>query len=319
MSDSLILLTPLFVLLILGLYRFVGCKPFSEAPATSPPVAPPGTTPGTPPGTTPPPPPPPTQPPFSYENTLSQTAGIAVYWLLNETAGTIAHSRGSLSPGADGTYHGSVTLGLNGTFFAKDSTDRAPSFDGTTYIDVPNISTLNPAPSLPFSIELWVKPDANAGGTTQVVISSHQHDAPSNRGYEIALVRVAGQTHQQVEAQVFAKAGATAVTVQPSTGNPDDWRHIVLTYQPPVGAAAGILLLYASVVGSASVNQSAPTPVNPAATNVQSSSVTFRFGAGHQVLPAAAPENFYTGLVDNVAFYNRVLSLNDVQDHFKKF
>ena len=163
------------------------------------------------------------------------------------------------------------------------------------------------------------QPNANAGGTTQVLISSHQHDAPSNRGYEIALVRVAGQTHQQVKAQVFAKAGATAVTVQPSTGNPDDWRHIVLTYQPPTrrsGWHPPALRKRCRIGEREPISAHDGQPGRHQCAIVQRDIQVWRRPPSAS---AAAPENFYTGLVDNVAFYNRVLPLNDVQDHFKKF
>ena len=292
MNDSVIVLTPLLVLLILALFGFTGCKPFS------------GTLPATP-------PPPKTY--EEYEKIVKNTGGFAALWPLNEESGNQAKVEGSLT-GANGTYlpAGSAgpILGQSGALFPKIATDFAPKLDGTgAYIEVPFNAQLNTA--APFSVELWVKPNPAAGGNEQVLISSYRFDATTKRGYEIALVKKTG-AHHEVRGRVFSTGGAAnagQVTVQPNQGQPDDWRHIVLTY-----GVDGVTL-WVRVAGHMGAFKDGPNAA--VYQNVQAfNAVPLRFGAGHQQGPN--PRHFFAGLIDNVAFYNAVLSDSDIENHFKQ-
>jgi hypothetical protein len=287
------LLTALLALAILTIVSFTGCASFGSDSTPSEP----------------------------YSDIITKTDGLLAYWPLDEKdpgAGKprpAAAVKGALAPSANGEYVGGLTLGADGAMHKNDSTDLAPTLNGTSgYVEVPHIKVLNPGAAAPFSIELWVKPNPIAGGATQVVISSHEKSATSEGGYEISLVR-AGQAHQQIVARVFADNNATTMTVQPTVGAPDDWRHIVLTYQAGGGQA---LTLYVNVADQTMVAPEPPN-TNPHYSAAAVKDIKLRFGAGHQPLPGAGPVNFFAGRVDEVAFYNAALPQATVKKHFEAY
>jgi Concanavalin A-like lectin/glucanases superfamily len=310
MNDPVIVLTPLLVLLILALFRFTGCKPFSTTPTADPPPA--GPPPGGPPAA-----------PLTYAQIVAATLGFTAHWRLNETSGNVATVLGPLNPGANGVYKtgpagAGLTLGQPGALSQKDSKDFAPELDGTAaYVEVPFNAPLNPGGTLQFSVELWVKPNPALGPNNQIVISSHKGDATNGLGYEIALIKKNNEPHQQVRARVFSNALPTPseVTVQPNQGDPAEWRHIVWTYAGKPGAP-GDMKLYVRIAKSSGPFQGGPGAaayVNVSPTNP----VPLRFGAGHQ--QQGGPGNFFAGRIDEVAFYNVVLPQADIDKHFQAF
>jgi hypothetical protein len=299
---ALLLLTPLLLALIVALFGFAGCASFGTGNGDT------GAT-GT--GQTPPP----AAPPFDYNKIIDSTAGIAAHWPLNETGGNVAVVLGSLAPVDNGTYQGTVKLGDPGVFSAKDAKNFAPSFDGTSgRVEVPFDKRLNPAPSLEFSVELWVKPDPASPAATQVLISSHQIDATNDRGYEIALVKVAGQAHHQIRGRLYSSgASPTEVTWQPTQGDPGAWRLVVLTYKGGGGAAGKALTLFVGVAGVPGLFKSGPVTGSDYQAALANQTL-LRFGAGHQA--GGAPATFFKGWIDEVAFYNLALPQSDIETHF---
>ena len=302
MSPLLIVLTPLLILAIVVLFCFAGCPAFGstpDEPATTPP-------PGTPPPAG-----------KSYESIVAATQGFAGHWRLNETSGTTAAVKGPLAPNLNGIYQQpGVALGLDGALHFKDATDHAAQLDGVHgHVEVPFDARLNPDNALKFTIELWAKPAAG-GATTQVVISSHHISATAkHRGYEIAFVRVAGQAHASVRGRVYSAnaAAPSEVIAIPTQGDPQAWRHIVLTYDGAGGVGGKKLTLYVSVVGTpaAVVSEFAGSEYQ----EVQTADTPLRFGAGHQADGTAA--DFFAGLIDEVAFYNAALVKSEVETHFQ--
>ena len=303
MSPLLMVLTPLLILAIVVLFCFAGCSEFGtapEAPATPPPP------PGTPPVTGP-----------TYESIVAGTQGFAGHWRLNETSGTTAVVLGPLAPNLNGIYQQpGVTLGRDGALHFKDAGDHAAEVDGVNgHVDVPFDARLNPDNTLKFTIEVWAKPGAG-GASTQVVISSHRIAATGkHRGYEIAFVRVAGQAHANVRGRVYSPnaAAPSEVIVTPTQGDPQAWRHLVLTYDGAAGIGGKKLTLYVGVVGT-------PGPVLTELAGsdyqlVNDPDTPLRFGAGHQAGGTAA--DFFAGLIDEVAFYNAALVKSEVETHFK--
>jgi hypothetical protein len=324
MNDQLIVLTPLVVLLLLAVFGFTGCSSFSAAPeAPAPPTTPdPGGNPQ--PGGTPSGQPPATAP--TYKQVVAATPGFLAHWPLDEMGGNVAYQVNPMLTGADGSYvtgvpsGTGVTLGTPGVLSHKDPLNFAPEFDGSVaYVELQQYQpTLNPpnAAGVGFSVELWIKPNLALGADTQTVISSHRVD-PGNkqRGYEIDVVRVPNEPHQQVRARVFAAGAQTEVTAQPTAtnGNPDDWRHVVLTYD---GGSPGSVSLFVRVAKNASLFKGGP--VAGAYDNVTSANpAKLRFGASHGLGDVAG--SFFAGRIDEVAFYSSVLSQADIDGHFNQF
>jgi hypothetical protein len=239
------------------------------------------------------------------------------HWPLNEPSGTRANVLGPLSLVAYGDYQqlSGVDLGADGVLHAKDPTNLAPHFKGTSAsVDVAYQAVLNPM-NVDFSVELWVKPDAASGTDEQTVISSHRFDSMNKQqGYEVDLVRVPTESHQQVRARVYSGGNATDVVVQPIQGDPQGWRYVLLTFQ--AGAAgSGTVKLYARVLGDLNLLQAGQS--NAPYQNVGSANPsTLRFGASHRMNQAAG--NFFAGRIDEVAFYNSVLVSTDIDKRFNK-
>lgn len=294
MTLTLIVAAPLLVLLIFTLFGFTGCTEFS---ASDEPATPAG-------GTT-------------YASIVQKTTGYTGHWALNETGGTTATVSGPLAPNLNGIHKGGSTPGAASVLAKKEPNKNfAADLNGSSaYIEVPFDVRLNLQNNLRFTLELWVKPRAGNVAAAQTVISSHQISAGGNqRGYEIALIPSAGP-HAAVRARVFAPnvTPPSEVVVTPSQGDPQAWRHIVLTYDGAPGATGKKLTLFVSVVGTAvTLDQSiAGSKYEP----VQSAR-PLRFGAGHQQA-ADPPVDYFNGLIDEVAFYNELMFKTVVEDHFK--
>jgi hypothetical protein len=333
MNNVLILITPLLVFLLVALLGFVGCGevlPASADPQEEPPEEPPKKPqePFNPAGTYKPPSGPHLPPTaLSYQDLVTSAKGFAAFWPLNEIAGTMVSYVGTLTPPANGEFKtaagasapfGSYSLGKEGVLFPKDQMDFAVDLDGTgSFIEVPFVGALNPV-STPtgFSIELWAKPDLTRGADRGGLVSSHHiESATSQQGYEIALLKVPGQAHQQVYGRVYGGASmvTSEISVQPDDGDPSDWRHIVFKYGFVAGKGFQIFLRVQVLKSTLVYRAESTTPilydnVLPAKPS------TLRFGGTH------LPQNVsavYSGLLDNIAFYNAMLDDSVFDDHFK--
>jgi hypothetical protein len=311
MIDTLLLLAPVLVLIIVVLFGFTGCGSFGSAP--EPPKQ------QDPPTQQPPPaqqPPPTTQPP-PYAGSVTATTGFLALWPMNETGGNKANATSSII-NVDGEYKAGAAPGAQGAFFHKEpNANFAPQLNGTTgYVEVPFNQQFNPSTNpIRFSVEVWVKPaGAIPAGVEQILISSHSTSAGGNhRGYEILLVGT-GAGHATVRGQIFHTTdGITSVDITPTAGDPLDWRHVVLTYDGPVDT----LRLYVTVTGTAFDKTPREATGNFSPVQAGGGQRPLRFGAGH--LQAGGPEKFFAGRLDEVAFYQAVLPDVTVEAHFKLF
>ena len=300
MVGTLILLAPVLVLLIFVLFGFTGCggPPFESGRDTD----------ETPPDE---------QPDVKYAEIVEATPGITAHWPMNESSGaTQVAVAGPVN--LNGAYVGGAVPGSPGAFQKKDNGNFAPSLDGTTgYIEVPFSPLLNVQSGQPFSVEVWFKPAAVIpADAEQILISSHHISAGGNhRGYEIAVIGT-GAPDPAVHGRVFFTDPpfVTDVVLTPASGNPDAWRHVVLTHSG--GAGGNILKLYVSVQDVAGTQTAEQSGVEY--HEVQSGGAgerPLRFGAGH--LQAGGPEKFFAGLIDEVAFYQLALLDADVEQHFQ--
>jgi hypothetical protein len=339
MNNLLVLITPLLVFVLVALLGFVGCGevlPASADPQEEPPEEPPKKPqePFNPAGAYKPPTGPHLPPTaLTYQDLVTSVTGFSAFWPLNETGGTIVSYVGSLTPPANGEFKnaagaaasfGSYSLGKEGVLFAKDKMDFAVDLGGTeAFIEVPFVGALNPV-STPtgFSIELWAKPDLTRGADRGGLVSSHHiESATSQQGYEIALLKVPGQAHQQVYGRVYGGASmvTSEISVQPDDGDPSDWRHIVFKYGFVAGKGFQIFLrvqvLKSTPVLTATQVYRAESTTPILYDNVlPAKPSTLRFGGTH------LPQNVsavYSGLLDNIAFYNAMVDDSVFDDHFK--
>ena len=210
-------------------------------------------------------------------------------WRLNEGGGTIAYDSVG---GHNAVYTGTLTYGVTGAV----SNDTAVEFDGSSgYAAAPYSAGLNPQG--PFTIEAWVRPNSvpNSSGTPCPVSSAQFNGDRSgwqirerDTGYQFVLYNHVG-------------SGTAANVLGGGTPSTSAWTHLVGVYD---GVNARLYVngsLANSAVASgftANYNDgvNAPGP--------------FTIGARSSL------DNFFSGRVEDVAFYNRALTASEVQSHF---
>jgi hypothetical protein len=262
-----------------------------------------------------------------YQETVINTPGLAAFWPLNDTSGTVAVD---LGPNA---FNGAYTVGpVVPTYNAAQQSDASP---GTFMLDQPNIvagDTLNGDPAKPspcvyfnggfvsvpwqaalgppqpaqFTLEAWVVPnwtlaDAQTDPSFRAVVASDSNTAGMFGGFGLFATpdNLWSATIGTGSQDVTATVGSNQTIVQGSLyflvvtydGNTLTlWVNPADTTQPPdASAAAGGYV----PVGS-------PIPVH--------------IGIGRPDLPT--PLFPFNGSIQDVAFYNVVLDGPTIETHY---
>jgi hypothetical protein len=208
----------------------------------------------------------------------------AGYWRLGEASGTTA-TAASGSP--NGTYANGPLLGMGG---AVNDSDTAPWFDGTDdYAGFGNNYGFTGTSS--FSVELWVETTAATSGYRRIL----SKQAASGGGWALLLASTAQAMPNQL---TFYRQDASAADYADSgvALEPNVVYHVVATYD------GSKIRLY--VDGSLAVTANSTRSVPSNAANMQA-------GA-----PPWAGVDCLTGMIDEVAVYNSVLSAPRVQAHY---
>ena len=222
-------------------------------------------------------------PPY-YGPAVLATSGLAGYWPMDETSGTIASDQ--VTPTANGTYQGGVTLG--GTGAITTSTDYAPTFNGTSgYMSTASASKLQPAASA--SLEVWFK--TSATGTSPIM------QAGVSTGLRLFLN--SGRLEGAVD----------GVTVQSSSSyNDGHWHYAVLTWDGTK------MTLYAD---------GALAPPYTSTANPQAETSAPSYGStGVYVGKNATQSSYFNGSIDEPALYGSnsnssgALTAGQVANHY---
>lgn len=218
----------------------------------------------------------------------------AALWRLDETSGpTAADAIGS----NDGSYVGGVTFAAAGAL--PGDPNPSAGFDGSSgYVAVPFAANLNP--SGPFSIEAWVNPSqsTDSGGTPCPVSSAQMNGNRSgwqirqrDTGWQFVLYTHSGSAVANDGIANTAVGGVPAL---------NSWTHLVGVYDGTTTTLYVNGVPYSSSVAGYVANYddgvNLPGP--------------FTIGARSSL------NNNFAGRVDEVAFYNRVLTANEVTSHF---
>lgn len=190
--------------------------------------------------------------------------------------------------GNDGTPH-------NGAAFATGKVGRAFSFDGVDdYVSVPHQAELNPTAG--FSVEAWIKASPQQfSPDTQFVIVDKSHGFADGTGWGLQ-----GNPNGTV-AFFYGKGGGSGdpsnfVGVSTLVSLLDDqWHHLVGVYDQ---AAFSIWL--DGVLNNSLANTA------PAVGNTREMEIGRAWGGG-------SPTRYFHGLIDEVGFYNRALSPDEVR------
>ena len=218
-------------------------------------------------------------PSFSNYRDMIMSAGPVAYYRFGESAGTLCEDETAYH---DGTYVNSPALGQGGAIQGDSNT--AVYFNGinnrVTVADSPDFRFTNH-----FSIEFWMK----AGSTTQ------GRRYITQRGVNRWAV-LYGYVAHTVE---FFAGGYTGNDPRPGSQidvNDSNWHQIVYTYDGST--------LYGYKDG----------------TRVVSAGKSFSLAADPQMVYIGSSDgvtgDWFNGTLDELAFYNRALSLAEVNEHF---
>jgi hypothetical protein len=277
MPDPLIIAAPLLIVAVVMAFRFVGCH-FAHGQAGSP---------------------------TSYTELVLGTRNLVSFWELNELSGPTADDQDShLNPG---TYQGGVTLGV-ASLVSQDTANTAAAFDGNTgYVEVPFAATLNPPT---FAVEALVQPGVIDPINRRTIASSFER--PDQTGYMLAI------NNTDFEASVGT--GTNIITVAVHAGaQPNQSHYVAMTYD------GTNLELYVdpqafdtepggyikSTFVNADINHERYNTGQVGYTAQTTSDL--RIGAGTD---AAQPDEFFDGVIQNVAVYQPPLSFNDIATHY---
>jgi hypothetical protein len=326
MDTSMILLVPVLVLGVVGLFAFAGCTAFgtTDTPAAKPEEKKPdppknGNGNGNGNGTVKVP-----EAVDAYPNLIKSLGGstgnLRSYWRLAEALASQKAEDSEPTQPQPGDYKGTVTLNANGVLrLGSDANDVAAEFNGTNaHVNVPHSPLVKPTDA--FTLEAWVHPDpALAAGAVAPIITAFQ--AQGSFGFFLALV---GQSATLMKAQIQCGGGnlttldADVQLDTPAATARDGWHHIVATF----GKDAGVnkLRLYVNAGAPTEKVAGGPQPLNyKPAPEYNPGDAPFRIGAG----PGATPTAFFKGRIDEVALYDAALDGTVVGSHFtqatKKF
>ena len=226
----------------------------------------------------------------TYESLVVADAPEA-YWRLNETSGPILDSMGR----HDGLPYSAAGLDTNGSYFyfnqagsLAGNTDTCVYFDASSQdeVIVPYSPALN---AVPFSIECWVQ-DVVAQTAYSAAIGCTD---TGNRGYVLYATPSAAWEYWLGNGVGYP---APWTYGQGAPEVPNAWIHLVATFD---GTTAK---MYTNGV----LSFSAAAPFAP--------NLTQPFYIGWN--PVYAAGSFFTGYIDEVAFYKSVLSPQRVNAHY---
>ena len=218
----------------------------------------------------------------SYSNAVAGDWPSA-YWRLEEGTGTVAAD--SSGSGNTGTY-ANVTLGQPG---GVQSGTSSAAFNGAN--SAVTTTRLLAGPTS-FTVEAWVNTTSSVGGK---ILGFGNSQTGMSSNYDRHLYMADNGT---VRFGVYN--GGTYTVASKSALNDGKWHHLVGTMQP------GELLFYVDGVLQGKSNPSA----------AQGFSGYWRIGGDNiNGWPSAPTSAYFSGLIDDVAIYPRVLSSTDIGWH----
>lgn len=212
----------------------------------------------------------------------------SAYWRLNETSGTVARDSAG---GLNGTYATTVDRGADG---ALGLPDASAHFAGTgapiPNVIVPYTPILNP--TTPYTIEFWAKPDV--AGTTQGAILATQNRATGRAGYAVYQgfnPGVGWEAHLGYLETVLFIQGQTL----PEAGQ---WYHVAVTWD-----GVNTSRLYVNGIDDTNPGSTVNGPHRPNLS--QPLEIGTRYNGTQP----------YKGNIDEVAFYNHLLTPEQIAQH----
>lgn len=219
---------------------------------------------------------------------LAVTVGLtATTAWANLTTGLIAYYpfNGNANDESGNNHHGAVS-GATLTSDRFGNVDSAYNFDGNDRIDVPDHADFTLGAN-PFTIAAWMQYDP----VSSYYLMGHD-EGPGERNKWILWVHSSG-FHLHVNGPSFS--GYSAVAYGGMTPEAERWYHMVVRRDGTLYT----LFLDGSPVASRTESRAIPNP-----------NTTFQMGTAE----SGHPERVFRGVLDDVRWYNRALSDDEIQD-----
>jgi hypothetical protein len=236
------------------------------------------------------------------------------YWRLGDKKGTPIEDASGQNH--HGTAQGQITLGERGFFDRELNT--AAAFDGkTAFIEVPSSDAFSqPTSGVGLTVEAWFRPDAldfiSGGEGEEGYVHWLGKGEPGQQEWAFRFYPRKSSRPNRISAYLFSPGpGLGSGAYVEEDLKPGKWIHIVATFDPgdATQPKAGVALYKdGKLAGSPASSPGA-------------------FYSSYQVMPKAgsAPlrfgsrdlKSFFTGALDEVAIYPRVLTAREVADNFR--
>jgi hypothetical protein len=271
----------------------------------------------------------------SYD-ALVQSDGSVGYWPLNDLSpatSDVAVNQGTLKASGEAVNTAEVRHPGSAPLAVGNSSSFVYHFrDGNSTTDLPWTAANNPPASVPFTLELWVRPTWDQISTGEAPINNRYVSSGNRTGWVIFQrnpnASYNGQSGSSGIGWTFRMYDGTGSSGQDATTsvpyNVGDWQHLVFTWQPQtdLGPGAnntdvweGIETAYVDGV-SVQTNSSAEYCGNTSPTEDATAPADFAIGSYNAA--SGLGNNPFEGEVADVAFYNNyVLTTNQILDHYE--
>jgi len=210
---------------------------------------------------------------------ISTLSGLAGYWKLDETSGTVAVD--SSPNGNDGTYTGGVLLNQTGNI------DQAADFDGTDdYVGIPDNASLQMDDA--FSMSAWIRADYSTNVDRMILNKEGEYEIALSSSGELKW----GITNTDPGWSWHSTGHFVAI---------GKWTHVALTYDNGTVSTYADGLLVDTYSGSGTVGDNYPV-LNE-----------LRLG-GRSNNPSG---KYFNGRLDDVRVFNRVLCPEEIFGQYK--
>ncbi len=214
---------------------------------------------------------------------LAEEKGLVGYWKFDEGEGNI--SKDSSGMGNDGTIYGAE--------WVKGISGNALQFNGyDTCVDCGNEMSLNPTSAI--TIEAWVKFAGHTG------TPPHNYPVIVGRGWNYVL-RLSGSESKAIDPIIKFEDGTVETFASTSEEIPlDIWIHLVFTYDSSTGCG----YTYIDSIQKSSRETTAGRKL-------------FSAPSDHTKIGCPPGDIYWNGIIDEVKIYNRALSQEEIQAHYK--
>lgn len=223
---------------------------------------------------------------MSYKNIILQNRPIA-YWRLEETGGNVAADE---TGNFNGTWHGSPNQGVGGIIIdqANNPVGKAARFSDSDWIEAnPVTASIS---SSPFSLEAWFS-DVPENSAAYILIATNLQD------YENGLLFYIQEQKMIINGST-ADGGSFLHPAGPVVTGPDR-HHAVVTWD------LSNFVVYLD-----------GTPIIDETISFRPIAATDYFSIGQEYDAGEQTGNFFNGILDEIAVYDKALNADQIKTHF---